>query len=92
MAPTAQQTEKERTTKEIRRKQRKKREKSEEEDTNWHPIGNVEEVCAHRPEELRKQLKQWEAEAEEMRYEGDIPTMLLGSDASTLSEDPNAAE
>jgi hypothetical protein len=50
---------KERTTKEIRRKQRKKREKSEEEeDTNWHPIGNVEEVCAHRPEELRKQLKQ----------------------------------
>jgi hypothetical protein len=26
-----------------------------------------------------------------MRYEGDIPTLLLGSDASTLSEDPNAA-
>ena len=26
-----------------------------------------------------------------MRHEGDIPTLLLGSDASTLSEDPNAA-
>jgi hypothetical protein len=26
-----------------------------------------------------------------MRYEGDIPTILLGSDASTLSEDPHAA-
>jgi hypothetical protein len=37
---------KERSTKRIRRKQRKKREKSEEEDTNWHPIGNVEEVSA----------------------------------------------
>jgi hypothetical protein len=41
---------KERATKEIRRKQKKKREESEEEDTNWHPIGNVEEVCAHQPE------------------------------------------
>ena len=26
-----------------------------------------------------------------MRYEGDISTLLLGSDASTLSEDPHAA-
>ena len=56
-----------------------------------HNIGNVEEVCAHRPEGLRTQLKQWEAEAEEMRYEGDVPTLLLGSEASTLSEDPHAA-
>jgi hypothetical protein len=68
MALTAQQKEK-RATKEIRRNQKKKREESEEEDTNWHPIGNVEEVCAHQPEGLRKQLKQWEAEAEEVRHE-----------------------
>jgi hypothetical protein len=26
-----------------------------------------------------------------MRHEGDIPTLLLGPDASTLSEDPNVA-
>ena len=26
-----------------------------------------------------------------MRYEGAVPTLLLGSDASTLSEDPHAA-
>jgi hypothetical protein len=29
--------------------------------------------------------------AEEIRQEGGIPTILLGSDASTISEDPNAA-
>ena len=78
-------------TSKTRRKQRQQKKDNATEDTNWHQIGNVEGVCAHKPEGLRKQLKQWEAEAEEMRYEGDTPTLLLGSDASTLSEDPHAA-
>jgi hypothetical protein len=42
--------EKERATKATRRKQKKKHEENEEEDTNWHPIGNVEEVSVHHPE------------------------------------------
>jgi hypothetical protein len=63
---------KERTMRKPRRKQKRQRKDDEAEDIDWHPIGNVEEVCAHRPEGLRKQLKQWEAEAEEMRYEGAI--------------------
>jgi hypothetical protein len=51
----------------------------------------VKGVSAHQPEGLRKQLRQSEAEADEMRQEGKIPTLLLGSDASTLSEDPKSA-
>ena len=78
-------------TSKTRRKQMQQKKDNTEEDTDWHPIGNVEGVCAHKAEGLRKQLKQWEAEAEAMRYEGDTPTILLGSDASTLSEDPHAA-
>jgi hypothetical protein len=74
--------EKERATKATRRKHKRENKENEEEDTNWHPIGNLEGVGVHHPEGLRKQLNQWEAEAEEMRHEGDIPTLLLGSDAS----------
>ena len=67
---------KERTMRKPRRKQKRQRKDDEAEDIDWHPIGNVEEVCAHRPEGLRNQLKHLEAEAEEMRYEGAIPTLL----------------
>jgi hypothetical protein len=82
----------ENSTKATRRKRKKKKKKNKGENTKWHRIGKVKGVSAHQPEGLRKQLKQWEAEEDEMRQEGESPTLLLlGSDASTLSEDPKAA-
>ena len=75
MAPPTQQKEGT-SNKKNQKKTKTAKKENETEDTDWHQIGNVEEVCAHKPEGLRKQLKQWEAEAEEMRYEGDAPTLL----------------
>jgi hypothetical protein len=81
---------KERAHKRKRRKQKKERAEKEVEDTNWHQLGTVEGVNAHHPEGLRKQLLGSGSRRDQTR-KGSLPTLLLGSDASTMSEDPNAA-
>jgi hypothetical protein len=67
---------KEKAIKTKRRKQKKEITEKGRIDRNWHPIGNVEGVRARHLEGLRKQLKEWETEAEEIRQEEDTPTIL----------------